>query len=52
MAFYTLFAIAPLVVIVLAIPGLWFGEEAAHANCSLKFLVWSEVKGAKQSKPS
>lgn len=30
LAFYTLFAIAPLVVIVLAIAGLWFGEEAAR----------------------
>ena len=30
LAFYTLFAIAPLFVIVLAIAGLWFGEEAAR----------------------
>src|SRR5664280_252732 len=30
LAFYTLFAIAPLFVIVLAIAGLWFGEEAAQ----------------------
>jgi membrane protein len=30
LAFYTLFAIAPLFVIVLAIAGFWFGEEAAR----------------------
>lgn len=30
LAFYTLFAIAPLFVIVLAIAGYWFGEEAAR----------------------
>lgn len=30
LAFHTLFAIAPLFVIVLAIAGLWFGEEAAR----------------------
>jgi membrane protein len=30
LAFYTLFAIAPLFVIVLAIAGLWFGEEEAR----------------------
>ena len=30
LAFYTLFAIAPLFLIVLAMAGLWFGEEAAR----------------------
>lgn len=30
LAFYTLFAIAPLFLIVLAIAGFWFGEEAAR----------------------
>src|ERR1017187_7684837 len=30
LSFYTLFAIAPLFVIVLAIAGFWFGEEAAR----------------------
>ena len=30
LAFYTLFAIAPLFVIVLAMAGFWFGEEAAR----------------------
>ncbi|MBE0544170.1 MAG: YihY/virulence factor BrkB family protein [Verrucomicrobia bacterium] len=30
LAFYTLFAVAPLFVIVLAVAGLWFGEEAAR----------------------
>jgi membrane protein len=30
LAFYTVFAIAPLFVIVLAIAGFWFGEEAAR----------------------
>src|SRR6185503_16933539 len=30
LAFYTMFAIAPLFVIVLAIAGFWFGEEAAR----------------------
>src|SRR5262245_37212129 len=30
LAFYTVFALAPMFVIVLAIAGLWFGEEAAR----------------------
>src|ERR1700689_1569416 len=30
LAFYTLFAIAPLFVIVLGVAGLWFGEETAR----------------------
>lgn len=30
LSFYTIFALAPLFVIVLAIAGLWFGEEAAR----------------------
>ncbi|HEY1172184.1 MAG TPA: YhjD/YihY/BrkB family envelope integrity protein [Verrucomicrobiae bacterium] len=30
LAFYTIFAIAPLFIIVLAIAGMWFGEEAAR----------------------
>ncbi|MBK8001628.1 MAG: YihY/virulence factor BrkB family protein [Verrucomicrobia bacterium] len=30
LAFYTLFAVAPLFVIVLAVAGIWFGEEAAR----------------------
>jgi membrane protein len=34
LAFYTLFAIAPLFVIVLAIAGVWFGEEAARGELS------------------
>ncbi len=39
LAFYTLFAIAPLLVIVLAIAGLWFGEEAARRE------LFSQVSG-------
>lgn len=39
LAFYTLFAIAPLFVIVLAITGLWFGEEAARRE------LFSQVSG-------
>jgi membrane protein len=39
LAFYTLFAIAPLFVIVLAIAGLWFGEEAARRE------LFSQVSG-------
>jgi membrane protein len=44
LAFYTLFALAPLVVIVLAIAGLWFGEEAARRElfAQLSGLVGSE----------
>jgi membrane protein len=38
-AFYTLFAIAPLFVIVLAIAGLWFGEAAARRE------LFSQVSG-------
>lgn len=30
LAFYTIFAIAPLFIIILAIAGMWFGEEAAR----------------------
>ena len=39
LAFYTLFAIAPLFVIVLAIAGLWFGEAAARRE------LFSQVAG-------
>jgi membrane protein len=31
-AFYTLFSLAPLLVVVVAIAGLWFGEEAARGG--------------------
>jgi membrane protein len=30
LAYYTVFSIAPLVIIVIAIAGLWFGQKAAH----------------------
>jgi membrane protein len=30
LSYYTIFSISPLLVIVIAIAGLWFGEEAAH----------------------
>src|SRR5512141_812076 len=39
LAFYTLFAIAPMFVIVLAIAGFWFGEEAARRE------LFSQVSG-------
>ncbi len=39
LAFYTLFAMAPLFVIVLAIAGVWFGEEAARRE------LFSQVSG-------
>jgi membrane protein len=39
LAFYTLFAIAPLFVIVLAMAGFWFGEEAARRE------LFSQVSG-------
>lgn len=39
LAFYTLFAIAPLFVIVLALAGFWFGEEAARRE------LFSQVSG-------
>ncbi len=39
LAFHTLFAIAPLFVIVLAIAGIWFGEEAARRE------LFSQVSG-------
>jgi membrane protein len=39
LAFYTLFAIAPLFVIVLAIAGFWFGEAAARRE------LFSQVSG-------
>jgi membrane protein len=44
LAYYTLFAIAPLFVIVLAIAGIWFGEEAARRElfCQVSGLVGSD----------
>ena len=39
LAFYTLFAVAPLFVIVLALAGFWFGEEAARRE------LFSQVSG-------
>jgi membrane protein len=52
LAFYTLFAIAPLFVIVLALAGFWFGEEAARRQLfsQVSGLVGSE--GAKRSRRS
>src|SRR5262245_51881826 len=32
LAFYTVFALAPMFVIILAVAGLWFGEEAARRH--------------------
>lgn len=51
LAFYTLFAIAPLFVIVLAIAGLWFGEEAARRELfdQVSGLVGSEGGEAVQA---
>lgn len=51
LAFYTLFAIAPLFVIVLAIAGVWFGEEAARRELfgQVSGLVGSEGGEAIQS---
>jgi uncharacterized BrkB/YihY/UPF0761 family membrane protein len=51
LAFYTLFAIAPLLVIVLAIAGLWFGEEAARRELfgQVSCLVGSEGGEAVQA---
>ena len=39
LAFYTLFALAPLLIIVLAIAGFWFGEEAARRE------LFSQISG-------
>ena len=39
LAFYTFFAIAPLVVIVLAVAGFWFGEQAAKRE------LFSQISG-------
>lgn len=44
LAFYTLFAVAPLFVIVLAVAGLWFGEEAARRE------LFGQVSGLVGSK--
>jgi membrane protein len=44
LAFYSLFAIAPLFVIVLAIAGFWFGEQAARHE------LFSQVSGLVGSK--
>jgi len=51
LAFYTLFAIAPLFVIVLAIAGLWFGEDAARRELfgQVSGLVGSEGGEAVQA---
>lgn len=39
LAFYTLFAIAPLIVLVVAIAGFWFGQEAAEGE------LFSQISG-------
>jgi membrane protein len=51
LAFYTIFSIAPLFVIVLAIAGLWFGEEAASRELfsQVSSLVGSEGGEAVQA---
>jgi membrane protein len=51
LAFYTLFALAPLFVIVLALAGLWFGEEAARRELfsQVSNLVGSEGSEAIQA---
>jgi membrane protein len=51
LAFYTLFAIAPLFLIVLAVAGLWFGEDAArdHLFHQLAGLVGKQGGEAIQS---
>ncbi|MBL9169431.1 MAG: YihY/virulence factor BrkB family protein [Verrucomicrobiales bacterium] len=47
LAFYTLFAIAPLLIMVLAIAGFWFGEEAASREL---FAQISGLVGAESGK--
>ena len=51
LAFYTFFAISPLFVIVLAIAGFWFGEQAARGELFSQFsgLVGSEGAEAIQA---
>lgn len=51
LAFYTLFAIAPLLIMVLAIAGFWFGEEAANRElfAQLSGLVGDESAKTIQS---
>ena len=51
LAFYTFFAISPLFVIVLAIAGFWFGEQAARRELFSQFsgLVGSEGAEAVQA---
>lgn len=39
LAFYTIFSIAPLFIIVIAVAGLWFGQKAAHDQ------VLAEISG-------
>src|SRR6185503_19772566 len=46
LAFYTMFAIAPLFVIVLAIAGFWFGEEAARRQLFDQLSIVIGLKGA------
>jgi len=51
LAFYTLFALAPLFIIVLAVAGFWFGEEAARRELfsQLSGLVGSDGAEAIQA---
>ncbi|MEO5365874.1 MAG: YihY/virulence factor BrkB family protein [Magnetococcus sp. WYHC-3] len=51
LAFYTLFAIAPLFVILLAIAGVWLGEKAAHPELfsEVTALIGSEGSEAIQA---
>lgn len=46
LAFYTLFSLAPLVIIVVAIVGAVFGEEAAHGQLSREMQQWIGARPA------
>jgi membrane protein len=46
LAFYTLFSLAPLVIIVVAIVGAVFGEEAARGQLSREMQNWIGVRSA------
>src|ERR1041385_5977959 len=39
LAYYTVFSISPLMVIVMAIAGFWFGQETAHRQ------IFNEISG-------
>src|ERR1700737_294808 len=50
-AYYTVFSLAPMLIMVIAIAGLAFGQKAAEGLCSTNSLTWSVRKAPEPCKP-